>query len=74
MAEDLDLPKVEIKDYNVIIDGKNLFHQPLNNDYQTYNFRKIATAQGNDYKTGCLLDYPYFKQNCEMIVIDLSKK
>ena len=58
------LPKVETKDYNVMIDGKNFFDQPINSMTKTYeNIRKIATGQGDDYTTGCLLDYPYFKNN-----------
>ena len=55
------IPNVEIKDYNAMIDGKNFFDQPVNNDKVTYeNIRKIATGQGDDYTTGCLLDYIYF--------------
>ena len=52
------LPKVEIKDYNIImIDGRNLFDQPINRMTKTYeNIRKITTGQGDDYTTGCLLD------------------
>ena len=38
------------------------------------NIRKIATGQAGDYTTGCLLDYPYFKENYKMIAIDLSKQ
>ena len=58
------LPKVEIKDYNVKIDGRNFFDQPINSMNKTYeNIRKIATSKGDDYTTGCLLDYPYFKEN-----------
>ena len=38
------------------------------------NIRKIATGQGDDCKTGCLLDYPYFKENYKMITRDLSKQ
>ena len=69
------LPKVEIKDYNVMIDGKNFFDQPINSDLKTYeNIRKIATGQGDDYTTGCLLDYSYFKDYYKMIAIDLSKQ
>ena len=69
------LPKVEIKDYNVMIDGKNFFDQPINSMTKTYeNIRKIATGQGDDYTTGCLLDYPYFKDHYKMIAIDLSKQ
>ena len=69
------LPKVEIKDYNVMIDGRNFFDQPINSMNKTYeNIRKIATGKGDDYTTGCLLDYPYFKENYKMIAIDLSKQ
>ena len=46
------LPKVEIKDYNVVIDGKNVCDQPINNKLKTYeNIRKIATGKGGDYTT-----------------------
>ena len=69
------LPNVEIKDYNAMIDGKNFFDQPVNNDKVTYeNIRKIATGQGDDYTTGCLLDYIYFKNYYKMIAVDLSKQ
>ena len=62
-------------DYNVMIDGKNFFHQPINSDLKTYeNIRKIVTGQGDDYATGCLLDYFYFKDYYKMIAIDLSKQ
>ena len=45
-------------------DGKNLFDQPIKDHKVTYeNIRKIATGQGDDYITGCLLGYPYFKDN-----------
>ena len=69
------IPNVEIKDYNVMIDGKNFFDQPVKNDKVTYeNIRKIATGQGDDYTTGCLLDYIYFKNYYKMIAVDLSKQ
>ena len=58
-----------------MIDGRNFFDQPINSDLKTYeNIRKIATGQGDDYTTGCLLDYSYFKENYKMIAIDLSKQ
>ena len=54
------LPNVELKDYNVMINGENFFDQPVKDNKTTYeNIRKIATGQGDDYTTGCLLDYPY---------------
>ena len=69
------LPKVEIKDYNVMIDGRNFFDQPINSMNKTYeNIRKIATGKGDGYTTGCLLDYTYFKENYKLIAIDLSKQ
>ena len=69
------LPKKEIKDYNVMIDGRNFFDQPINSMSKTYeNIRKIATGKGDDYTTGCLLDYPYFKENYKTIAIDLSRQ
>ena len=58
-----------------MIDGKNVFDQPINSDLKRYeNIRRIATGQGDDYTTGCLLDYSYFKENYKMIAIDLSKQ
>ena len=58
-----------------MIDGKNFFDQPISSELKTYeNVRKIATGKGDDYKTGCLLDYSYFKENYKMIAIDLSKQ
>ena len=69
------LAKVEIKDYNVMIDGRNFFDQPINSMNKTYeNIRKIATGQGDYYTTGCLLNYTYFKKNYKIIAIDLSKQ
>ena len=58
-----------------MIDGKNFVDQPRNKDFKTYqNIRKIATGQGDDCTSGCLLDYPYFKENYKMIAVDLSKQ
>ena len=57
------LATVEIKEYNVKIDGRNFFDQTINDDTKTYeNIRKTATGQGDDYTAGCLLNYPYFKK------------
>ena len=58
-----------------MIDGKNFFDQPVKNDKVTYeNIRKITIGQGDDYITGCLLDYIYFKKYYKMIAVDLSKQ
>ena len=58
-----------------MIDGKNFFDQPIkNNKITSQNITKIATGQGDDYMTGCLLDYSYFKNYYKMVAIDLSKQ
>ena len=70
-----NLSKAEINNYNVMIDGRNFFDQPINNMNKTYeNIRKIATDKGDDYTAGCLLDYCYFKENHKTIAIYLSKE
>ena len=69
------LPTVEIKDYNIVINGENFLDQPIKNNKVTYDkIRKIATGQGDDYTTGCLLDYLYFADTYKMIAVDLSKQ
>ena len=69
------LPNVEIKNYNVMINGENVSDQPIKNDKVTYeNIRKICTSSGDDYTTGSFLDYPYFKDIYKMITVDLSKQ
>ena len=74
-SEEYYLPIVEIKDYNIMINGENAFEQPIKNNKVTYdNIRKIATGYGDDYTTGCLLDYPYFTDTYKMIAVDLSKQ
>ena len=70
-----NLPTVEIKDYNIMINGGNFFDQPIKNNKVTHeNIRKIATGKGDDYTIGCLLDYSYFADTYKMIAVDLSKQ
>ena len=58
-----------------MIDGRNIFDQPINSMNKTHeNIRKISTGKGDDYTTDCLLGYSYFKENYKLIAIDLSKK
>ena len=57
-----------------MIDSRNFFDQPINSMNKTQeNIRKTATGKGDDYTTGCLLDYPYFKENYIMIAIALCR-
>ena len=58
-----------------MINGENFFDQPVKSNKITYeNIREISTGQEDDYTTGCLLDYPYFKEIYKMIAADLSKQ
>ena len=69
------LPRVNITNYNVLIDGRNFYDQPINDQIKKYDkIRKIATGKGDDYTTGCLLDYQYFKINYQSVAVDLSKQ
>ena len=68
------LPDVEIKDYNIMINGENFFDQLIKSNKITYENRKFATGKGDDFTTGCLLDYSYFADTYEIVVVDLSKQ
>ena len=69
------VPRVDITSYNVLIDGRNFYDQPINDSIRKYDeSRKIATGKEDNYATGCLLDYDYFKKNYELIAVDLSKQ
>ena len=70
------LPRVKIDNYNIEIDGRNFYDQPINDSIKQYDeVRKISTGQHDDYTTGCLLDYSYFeKKNYRLIAADLSKE
>ena len=69
------LPRVDIKSYNILIDGRNFYDQPINNLIKQYaEVRKTSTGQSHNYTAGCLLDYAYFKDNCRLIAVDLSKQ
>ena len=58
-----------------MMNGKNVFDQTIKNDIRTYdNIKKILTDKGDNYTTGCLLDFVYFKIDHKMISIDLSKQ
>ena len=72
------LPRVDITNYNVLIDGRNFYGQPINDQMKKHDeIRKIATGKGDDYTTinkHSLLDYQYFKDHYQLIAVDLSKQ
>ena len=69
------LPRVDITKYNVLIDGRNFYDQPINDKIRQYDeIRKVPTGKGDIYASGCLLDYKYFKGFYKLVAIDLSKQ
>ena len=70
---DYYVQNVEIKDFNVLIDGKSFFELPVKNDEVAYE-KFIEMSNNNDYTTGNLLDFGYFKENYKLITTRLSKQ
>ena len=69
------LPRVKIDNYNIEIDSRNFYDQPINDSIKQYDeVRKIYTGQGDDYTTGCLLDCSYCENNYRLIAADLNKQ
>ena len=67
------LPKFMVKDYNVIIDKLAFFDLPIKTEEEAYE-KIIDISRNNEYTTGNLLDYDYFKKYYKLIAIDLSKQ
>ena len=67
------VPEVEVKNFNVLIDGKSFLEIPVKNKEETYE-AIIEMSKNNDYTTGNLLDYKYFKDHYKLIATSLSKQ
>ena len=69
------LPRVKIENYNIKIDGRSFYDQPINDLIKQYDeIRKISRGQGDDYTAGCSLDFPNFEKSYRLIATDLSKQ
>ena len=69
------LQRVDTTNYSVLIDRRNFLDQPISDQIRKYDeIRKVARGQGDDYTTGCLLDYQYFKDHYQLIAVDPSKQ
>ena len=69
------LPRIDLNKYNVIIDGRNFYDNPIESDIEKYReLKKVMTGKGEDYTTGFLLDYNYFKKHYKLVAVDLSKQ
>ena len=69
------LPRIDLNKYNVIIDGRNFYDNPIESDIEKYReLKKVMIGKGEDYTTGSLLDYNYFKKHYKLVAVDLSKQ
>ena len=69
------LPRIDLEKHNVIIDGRNFYDNPIESDIEKYReLKKVMIRKGEDYTTGSLLDFNYFKKHYKLIAVDLSKQ
>ena len=69
------LPRIDLEKYNVIIDGRNFYDNPIESDFEKYReLKKVMIGKGEDYTTGSLLDYNYFDKHYKLVAVDLSKQ
>ena len=70
-----NIPRIDLKEYNVIIDGRNFYDNPIESDIEKYReLKKVMIGKGGDYATGSLLDFNYFDKHYKLIAVDLSKQ
>ena len=61
--------------HNVIFNQENFYDQPIDSDIKRYEeIRELTTGQGEDYTTGCLLDYDYIKSHYRVLAVDIIEK
>ena len=69
------LPRIDLEKYNVIIDGRNFYDNPIESDIEKYReLKKVMIGKGEDYTTGSLLDFNYFDKYYKLVAVDLSKQ
>ena len=68
------LPRIDLKKYNVIIDGRDFYDNPIESDIEKYSeLKKVMIGKGEDYTTGSLLDFNYFDKHYKLVAADLPK-
>ena len=69
------LPRTDLEKYNVIIDGRNFYNNPIESDIEKYReLKKVMIGKAEDYTTGYLLDFNYFDKHYKLVAVDLSKQ
>ena len=69
------LPRIDLEKYNVIIDGRNFYDNPIESDIEKYReLKKVMIGKGEDYTTGSSLDFNYFDKHNKLVAVDSSKQ
>ena len=69
------LPRIDLENYNVIIDGRNFYDNPIESDIEKYReLKNVMIGKGEDYTTGPLFDSNYFNKHYKLVTVDLSKQ
>ena len=69
------LPRISLNKYNVLIDGRSFYDNPIESDIENYReLKKVMIRKGGNYTTGSLLDFNYFDKHYELVAVDLSKQ
>ena len=69
------LPRINLEKYNVIIDGRNFYDNPIESDIEKYReLKKVMIGKGEDYTTRSLLDFNYFDKHYKLVAVDLSRQ
>ena len=69
------IPRISLNKYNVIIDGRNFYDNPIESDIEKYReLKKVMIGKVEDYTKGSLLDFNYFDKRYKLVAVDLSKQ
>ena len=69
------LPRIDLEKYNVIIDGRNFYDNPIESDIEKYReLKKVMIGKGDYYITGSLFDFNYFDKHYKLVAVDLTKQ
>ena len=69
------LSRIDLEKYNVIIDGRNFYDNPIESDIEKYReLKKVMIGNGEDHTTGSLLDFNYFDKHYKLVAVDLSRQ
>ena len=75
LLEDSKLKDIIYQNELLIVVMSSSMEKTIDSDIKRYEeIRKLTTGQGEDYTTGCLLDYDYIKNHYRLMAVDLSRQ